>query len=137
MKILLLLSCCLLLAPLHWWWRRRRKPAPAAPREPAVEPPLARWAESGESRTVLAVASARLRRAIAARMPAAHPGLDTPALIAQLRDAPADWPVSDIAATLDALDAARFAGVAPDGALALFNHSMELASAVSAAGATA
>ncbi len=130
---ILLAAAFILLVPLHWWWRRRGQPAATAARRPVVEPPLARWAEAGESRTVLAVAAARLRRAIAARLPAAHPGLDTPAVVNQLGAAPADWPVADIADTLAALDAARFGGEPPDGALALFARAMELAGRVSAA----
>ncbi len=83
----------ILLAPLHWWWRRRGRPAPP-PDVVAVPPlPLARWAEAGESRTVLGAVAARLRAASARSAGGVQP--------------------AEVEHTLRALDDARFAGASP------------------------
>jgi hypothetical protein len=104
----------LLLAPLHWWWRRRGPPAPACPPSSAAraEPPVVRWADAGEPRAVAATVMARLRGAIALRVPAAHRGLDTESLLVQLAAERPDWPLDQVAAVLHALDQASF-GVGP------------------------
>lgn len=107
--LLLLLAAAALLAPLHWWWRRRGRPLPALDAPPRPTVPLDRWAEAGEARSVLALASARIRGAIARAEPEAHERLDPAACIALLAERRPDWPVAQIASLLRALDAARFA----------------------------
>src|SRR5690606_14918568 len=107
--LLLAGAALLLLAPLHWWWRRRGRPLPA-PTAPEPTPvPIERWADAGEARSVLALASARLRTAIGAAEPEAHEGLDSAECVRVLRARRPSWPVDEIADALDALDAMRFA----------------------------
>lgn len=106
----------LILAPLHWWWRRRGPAAPpgAAPTLKS-DPPIERWADAGESRAVAATVTTRLRSAIALRVPSAHRGLDTEAIIAQLAADRPDWPLPELSAVLRSLDEARFGdGTATD-----------------------
>jgi hypothetical protein len=110
--LLLLGAALVLLLPLHWLWRRRGPKAmlPAADRDPV--PPLARWAEAGESRIVLAAAAAQLR---AAADSARRRGAEDPAA--------AD---AEVEAALRALDDARFAGATPTHAAALFARAAAL-----------
>ena len=125
--LVLLAAAALLLAPLHWWWRRRGHPRPRPVLPTArAEPPLERWADAGESRAVASVAAARLRAGIAARMPSAHPGLDTEDLLRALAQR-ADWPLTELADLLRALDEARFGHTAFPDALGLARWADELA----------
>ena len=116
-----------LLLPLHLWWRRRGKPARVAAPEAAVaEPPLDRWADSGEYRAVANISAVRLRSAVAQRVAAAHPGLDTERLLSELAAVRPDWPLTELGDILRGLDEARF-GVAPAAdALALSRSSVAL-----------
>ncbi len=105
----------LLLAPLHLWWRRRGKPTRAAApvlRPDMLEPPLSRWADAGEHRAVANVATAQLRAALAERLPAAHVGLDTERVLAEVAAARPEWPLDDFGSVLRSLDDIRF-GAAP------------------------
>ena len=124
--ILWVMSLALLL-PLHLWWRRRGKPAPApAPDAPSAEPPLARWADAGEYRAVANISAVRLRSAVAQRVAAAHPGLDTERLLSDLAAVRPDWPLAELGDILRGLDEARF-GVAPaSDALALSRSSVAM-----------
>jgi hypothetical protein len=125
--IVLLVAAALLLAPLHWWWRRRGRPRPrpVLPTAPA-DAPLERWADAGESRAVASAATARLRAALAARMPAAHEALDTDDLLRAVSGR-ADWPLAELGDLLRALDEARFGHTAFPDALGLARWSDELA----------
>jgi hypothetical protein len=107
--IVLLVAAALLLAPLHWWWRRRgpSRARPVLPASGPVEAPLDRWADAGESRAVASIATARLRALIAARMPAAHVGLDTESVLLTVSGR-SDWPLAELADVLRSLDEARF-----------------------------
>ncbi len=107
--LILLAGAVALLLPLHWWWRRRGKALPPAEALPRPTVPLERWAGAGEARSVLALAAARIRGAIARAEPEAHERLDPAACIALLAERRPDWPVAQIASLLKALDAARFA----------------------------
>jgi hypothetical protein len=124
--ILWVMSLALLL-PLHLWWRRRGKPAQApAPNPPAAEPPLDRWADDGEYRAVANISAVRLRSAVAQRVAAAHPGLDTERLLSDLAAVRPDWPLAELGDILRGLDEARF-GVAPaSDALALSRSSVAM-----------
>ncbi|MEA2712274.1 MAG: hypothetical protein QOK27_235 [Gemmatimonadales bacterium] len=126
LAILWAMSLALLL-PLHLWWRRKGKPAPApAPDAPAAEPPLARWADAGEYRAVANISAVRLRSAVAQRVAAAHPGLDTERLLSDLAAVRPDWPLAELGDILRGLDEARF-GVAPaSDALALSRSSVAM-----------
>jgi len=118
-----------LLLPLHLWWRRRGKPMrPAAPAPPpeALEAPLVRWADAGEHRAVASVATAQLRTALAERLPAAHMGLDTERVLAEVAAARPDWPVEDFGVVLRSLDDIRFGAAASSQALGLSHSSMAL-----------
>jgi hypothetical protein len=112
--LLLLWSAGLaLLLPLHLWWRRRGKPLLS--RTPAIvvpDPPLNRWADAGEYRAVANISAIRLRSAVANRVAAAHPGLDTERLLSELAAVRPEWPLAELGEILRGLDEARF-GVTP------------------------
>jgi hypothetical protein len=119
----------LLLLPLHLWWRKRGKaaPAPSVAIQPnALEPPLARWADAGESRAVASVAAARLRTALAERAPLPTSGLDTDGLMIELARVRPDWPLAEVERHLRALDDVRFGLTTPADALALSRSTLEL-----------
>jgi len=84
-------------------------------------PPLARWAEAGESRVVLAAATARLRAA-------AQAARQRGAVSAAVAD-------TDVEAAVRELDAARFAGATPSHAAELLARAASLVSALDGAGA--
>jgi len=108
--LVMLALVAILLAPLRWLWRRRGPvtPAKTSPSSARPEPPIERWADAGEVRAVAGTTTARLRAAIASRAPAAHRGLDTESLLAQLAADRPDWPLADVGSLLRSLDAARF-----------------------------
>jgi len=126
--LLLLAASVLLLAPLHWWWRRRGRPRrrPELPTPGFDGPPLERWADAGESRAVASVATSRLRALIAARMPAAHPALDTEDLLRAVAGR-LDWPLAELGDLLRSLDEARFGETAFPDAPGLARWADELA----------
>lgn len=98
-----------LLLPLHLWWRRRGKVLPSTPPAlPIPEPPLLSWADDGEYRAVANISAARLRTAIAQRVPPAHAGLDTERLLSELAAVRPHWPLRELGQILRALDQARF-----------------------------
>jgi hypothetical protein len=116
-----------LLVPLHLWWRRRGKPMPPVPTAaPIPDPPLARWADAGEHRAVANVAAIRLREAIARRVAAAHSGLDTERLLAELGAVRPDWPLEEVGELLRSLDEARFGVTGSSDVLDLSQSSIEL-----------
>lgn len=118
-----------LLLPLHFWWRRRGKPAPPRPitvQPDALEPPLARWADAGESRAVASVAAAQLRTAVAERAPLSNSGLDTDGLMIELARIRPDWPLAEVERHLRALDDLRFGLTTPDDALDLSRSTLAL-----------
>ena len=118
--------------PLHWWWRRRGKvPAPElVPPAPVV--PVSDWAGAGEVRSVLSLASGRLRLAMQQADPAAHTGLDAAEAIAVLRDRKPILPVNEVERLLNQLDAARFAPLAAADAEALYGEAEALRARLSA-----
>ena len=123
------LLALLLLLPLHIWWRRRGPPTRASATElkaGALEAPLARWADAGEHRAVASVATAQLRAALAERVPAAHPGLDTERVLAELAAARPDWPLDEFGSVLRGLDDIRFGTTSPAEALSLSRSSLAL-----------
>ena len=125
--LLLLTVTALALAPLHWWWRRRgpARHRPVLP-PPLAKEPLERWADAGESRAVASVATTRLRGLIAARMPAAHPALDTEGLLRAVAGR-LDWPLAELGDVLRSLDEARFGKAAFPDAVGLARWADELA----------
>jgi hypothetical protein len=126
--LVLLGVAAVLLAPLHWWWRRRGhpRPRPVLPPPGPREAPLERWADAGETRAVASVATARLRALIAARIPAAHAGLDTESLLTTIAVRP-DWPLAELGDVLRSLDEARFGHTAFPDAIGLARWVEELA----------
>lgn len=117
------------LLPLHLWWRRRGKPnraAAPAPRPEALEAPLSRWADAGEHRAVASLATAQLRAALAQRLPAAHMGLDTERVLAEVAAAHPEWPLEDFGSVLRSLDDVRFGAAPSVQALGLSRSSMAL-----------
>jgi hypothetical protein len=124
---ILWLGALALLVPLHLWWRRRGKPLRISGLAPDVpEPPLDRWADAGEYRAVANVSASRLRAAVAARVAAAHEGLDTDRLLAQLAAARPDWPLDELADLLRALDNVRFGLTTSPDAMTLSRSTIEL-----------
>jgi hypothetical protein len=120
-------AALVLLLPLHLWWRRRGKPVRAAAMaQPVPDPPLDRWADAGEYRAVANISAARLRAAVAQRVAAAHPGLDTERLLAELAAVRPDWPLEELGDVLRALDDARFSLTASPDTLQLSRTSFEL-----------
>jgi hypothetical protein len=118
-----------LLLPVHLWWRRRGKPSPAQALDipaQALDPPVSRWADAGEYRAVAAVSAARLRAALAQRVAAAHPGLDTERVLAELAAARPEWPLEELGDLLRALDDARFGVMPAPDALELSRSTLEL-----------
>jgi hypothetical protein len=121
------IATLIILLPIHFWWRRRGKPAGAvASAQPVPDPPLDRWADAGEYRAVANVSAARLRAAVAQRVAAAHPGLDTERLMAELAAVRPDWPLEELGDLLRALDDARFGLRASPETLRLSRSSFEL-----------
>jgi hypothetical protein len=115
------------LLPLHLWWRRRGKPMPPLTlARDLPEPPLPRWADDGELRAVANVAAARLRSTIAQRVAAAHPGLDTERLLAELAAVRPQWPLEELGGLLRALDDARFGNSGSARALELSQSTLKL-----------
>lgn len=113
--LLLWAAALILLVPVHLWWRRRGKPVRAQPPVPApeaLEPPLHRWADAGEYRAVAGISTLQLRTALAQRVAAAHPALDTERVLAEIAAARPEWPLDQLGELLRALDDARF-GVSP------------------------
>jgi hypothetical protein len=87
---------------------------------------LSRWADAGEHRAVASLATAQLRAALADRLPAAHMGLDTERVLAELAAARPEWPLEDFGSVLRALDDIRFGAAASSQALGLSRSSMAL-----------
>jgi hypothetical protein len=116
-----------LLLPLHLWWNRRGRPMPGLPPIPELaDPPLKRWADAGEYRAVANVAALRLRSVVAQRVAAAHAGLDTERLLAELAAARPDWPLDELGTLLRRLDDARFGQSGSPGALELSQSTFRL-----------
>ena len=125
--VLLWALCLALLLPLHIWWRRRGKPTRVVLPVPApVDPPLNRWADAGEYRAVANISAIRLRSAVAERVTAAHPGLDTERLLSELAAVRPDWPLDELGEILRGLDEARFGVTPASDALALSESSVAL-----------
>jgi hypothetical protein len=125
--VILWVISLVLLLPLHLWWRRRGKPTPPAlPQPSAAEPPLNRWADAGESRAVANISAVRLRSAVAQRVAAAHPGLDTERLLSELAAVRPDWPLDELGEILRGLDEARFGVTPASDALALSRSSVAM-----------
>jgi hypothetical protein len=125
--LVLLGLAAVLIAPLHWWWRRRGhvRIRPTLPPSGSAAAPLERWADAGESRAVAAVAVTRLRTAIAARISAAHTGLDTEDVLREVAGR-TDWPLGELGDLLRSLDEARFGRTAFPDAIGLARWEDEL-----------
>lgn len=124
-----LIAAALVLAlvlPLQWWWRRRGEAPPPEPAPAAPLVPVSDWADAGEVRSVLSLASGRLRLAMQEADPAAHAGLDAADAIAVLRDRKPVLPVNDVERLLNQLDSARFAPLAAADAEALYSEAEAL-----------
>ena len=120
-------AALILLIPLQLGWRRRGKPVRTGALTPDLpEPPLARWADAGEYRSVANVAASRLRSAVAERVASAHPGLDTERLLAELAAARPNWPLEELGELLLALDNARFGLTTSSDTLELSRSTLEL-----------
>ena len=103
------LAAAILLGGL--WWRRRppRRLGPAPPVSLDPEVPDDRWLAAGEPKAVAARATRRLRAAVAAAVPAAHPALATLECLAAVeREAP-KAPVRELRDVLSAMDQVAYA----------------------------
>ena len=126
---LLWVASLLVLLPVHLWWRRRGKPTRGAPMlipSEALQPPVARWADAGEHRAVAHLVTAQLRADLANQVPAAHSGLDTERVLAELAAARPGWPLEELGTLLRSLDDARFGTVTSADALRLSRSSLAL-----------
>lgn len=126
---ILVFATLALLLPAHLWWRRRGKPVRAAPPLASpinLESALIRWADAGEYRAVANASAIQLRSAVADRVAAAHSGLDTERLLAELAAARPGWPLEELADILRALDGARFGLAGSTEALELSRSTLEL-----------
>jgi hypothetical protein len=118
-----------LLLPLHLWWRRRGTPLPPSTPPVAVpDPPLNRWADAGEYRAVANISAIRLRSAVANRVAAAHPGLDTERLLSELAAVKPEWPLVELGEILRGLDEARFGNSPAPDSLELSRSSLAMRS---------
>jgi hypothetical protein len=72
------------------------------------------------------VSAIRLRTAVAERVSAAHPGLDTERLLSELAAVRPEWPLVELGDLLRALDEARFGLASPTETLDLSRSSAEL-----------
>lgn len=116
-----------LLLPLHLWWHRQGKPLRVVSPAPEPQaPPLARWADAGEYRAVANASAFSLRAVVSRRVAAAHPGLDTERLVAEVAAARPDWPLEELSDLLRSLDQARFGLTTAPEALSLARASGEL-----------
>jgi hypothetical protein len=133
--LLVLLGVALLaLVPVHLLWRRRGQPVPVADAslEAVPELPVERWAEWGETRTVVGAAVERLRAGVARRVPEAHEGLEVAQLIATLAEQRPAWPLDELRDVLRALEGTRFAAGEPEDAAALYRRAEALEARLSA-----
>jgi hypothetical protein len=126
--LLLLLLSTLVLVPLHIWWRRRGKVAPLASPSRAAPLPLARWNDLGESRVVLAAATATLRAALARGAPGSANQPDSASVMTAVERERPDWPAAEIREMLASLDEARFMPAAFPDAGRLADETIALAS---------
>lgn len=123
--LLLLVAAALIMMPLWWLWLRRGQVRDTTPSRTIPEPPLDRWLEAGERRTVLAAASVTVRDAVATRLPAAHLGLETEACISAMLEAEMEWDATSVATLLRELDQARFAPERSDDLLDLYQRARD------------
>jgi hypothetical protein len=72
------------------------------------------------------VSAIRLRAAVAHRVAAAHPGLDTERLLSELAAVRPEWPLVELGDVLRALDEARFGLTSATETLDLSRSSTEL-----------
>jgi hypothetical protein len=122
-----LLLAGVLFAPVAWWWRRRGAPAVSArPGSEPLSPPLAAWAEAGESRAVAAAAARGLRATIGAKVRGMPPGVVTARLIRVVAEQRPAWPVEDITQVLQALEAAQYAMAPPRNVARLVERASDL-----------
>jgi hypothetical protein len=99
---------------LLWLRRAPGRAAVALLAAKVPEPPLMRWLGTGERRAVATLAALRLRRAVAARLPAAAPGLALDAWRRVVAESRPDWPEREWLDILAALERARFAPLGAD-----------------------
>jgi hypothetical protein len=83
------------------------------------DPPLARWADDGETRAVAAAVTARLRSELAAGAAEMGEQLDTETIMGQLRISHPEWPLDELHVVLRDLDLARFGDTSEADVLAL------------------
>jgi hypothetical protein len=72
------------------------------------------------------ISAVRLRSAVAQRVAAAHPGLDTERLLSELAAVRPDWPLDELGEILRGLDEARFGVTPASDALELSRSSLAL-----------
>jgi len=89
-----------------WRWRRRPGRPPPPDSGLTTETTLA---PTGDGRVDAARLAARLRRSVAAAVPAAHRALTTDECLAVLAAERPDWPLAELGDALHRLDGARFA----------------------------
>ncbi len=125
--VLLLVVVAMIMAPSWWLWLRRGRAPPSEPPGAAPDPPLDRWIDAGERRTVLAAATGAVRDALATRLPEVHVRLETEACIAALVEAETTWDTGAVAELLQELDRARFAPEGSEDVLDLYHRARDRA----------
>ena len=87
-----------------------------------ADPPAARWIAAGEPRAVASLVMGRLRDELVARLPEAKETLSVEECLAVVKRERPDWPVSELADVLHAIERASFAPAVPHDVLALLDQ---------------
>jgi hypothetical protein len=87
-----------------------------------TDPPAAKWIAAGEPRAVASLVMVRLREELVARLPEAKETLSVEECLAVVERERPDWPVSELADVLHAIERTSFAPAVPHDVLALLDQ---------------
>jgi len=112
-------------ALMLWTLLRRRardRPDWIGATSQVADPPAAKWITAGEPRAVASFVMGRLRAELVARLPEANETLSVEECLAVVQRERPDWPVSELADVLHAIERASFAPAVPHDVLALLDQ---------------